>query len=187
VSKQKRWQVQTYGYLLARAGYDVKTVTLVGIPRDGNEEDIIVYSEEYDESVALMALEWLEEVKNATEAPAPERDAASFCKSYCSFYGSLCSGIPKDIAGEPIFDEAAALAARDYKAASAEEKEAKARKDAAKEALEGVAGVTMDGIKVSWSETKGRETPDVDAIEKLLGATPIPTKIGAPSIRLMVK
>ena len=34
-SKQQRWQVQLYGYLLSKNGYDVKTVNLVAIARDG--------------------------------------------------------------------------------------------------------------------------------------------------------
>ena len=34
-STQQRWQVHTYGYLLAQNGHEVKNVTLVAIPRDG--------------------------------------------------------------------------------------------------------------------------------------------------------
>ena len=35
-STQQRWQVQTYGYLLAKNGHDVKRVSLVAIARDGS-------------------------------------------------------------------------------------------------------------------------------------------------------
>ena len=56
---QQRWQVQTYGYLLAKNGHDVKRVSLVAIARDGDERDIKVHTEDYDESVALQALNWL--------------------------------------------------------------------------------------------------------------------------------
>jgi hypothetical protein len=38
--RQKLWQVHTYGYLLSKSGYDVKEVSLVGIPRDGKMADI---------------------------------------------------------------------------------------------------------------------------------------------------
>lgn len=187
VSKQKRWQVQTYGYLMAKAGFDVHTVTLVGIPRDGTENDIIIHSEAYDESIALAAFEWLREIEAMTEAPAPEREPISFCKSYCEFYGSLCSGITKDLTGAPIFDDAAAAAAKEYKGAIEAEKQVKARKDAAKAQLEGFAGITLDGIKISWSEIAGRQSPDTDAIQKLLGSEPMPMKQGEPSVRLSVK
>jgi hypothetical protein len=185
VTKQKRWQVQVYGYLMTLDGYDVKTVTLIGIPRDGNENDIVVHSEPFDAEIALEALNWLKEVEGLTDAPAPERDAVSFCQNYCPFYGSVCNGIPKELAGEAITDDTATQAAKRYVELMAESKKLDAEKDALKTALEGVAGVTMDGIKVSWSQVAGRETPDTDAITKLLGS--VPTKKGAPSIRLSVK
>jgi hypothetical protein len=83
-SKQQRMQVQLYGYLLTKNGTEVKTVTLVAIPRDGDERDIVFHSEPYDESVALAGLAWLKEVQEMTEAPAPEKDAF-FCQHYCNF------------------------------------------------------------------------------------------------------
>jgi hypothetical protein len=187
VSKQKRWQVQTYGYLMTQAGYEVKQVTLIGIPRDGNENDIVVHTEPYDRGIALEALQWLEDVKSLENAPEPERDAVSFCKNYCEFYGSQCGGRGKDLAGEPITDEVASQAALKYKEILNAEKELQAEKDAAKLALEGISGITFDGVKVAWSETKGRETPDMDEIQKILGSEPIPVKIGMPSLRLSVK
>lgn len=58
---QQRWQVQTYGYLLAKNGFDVKRVSLVAIARDGDERDIKVHTEDYDETVALQALNWLKQ------------------------------------------------------------------------------------------------------------------------------
>jgi hypothetical protein len=185
ISKQKRWQVQTYGFLLAREGYPVRTVTLVGIPRDGDEGDIIVHSEPYDEAIALEAFAWLADVQARTEAPAPERDATSFCKKYCSFYGDLCKGIGPDLSGEAITDDNATQAALRYKQILIEEKSLAAEKDGVKSALEGVAGVTIDGIKVSWSEVAGRQTPDLDTIKALL--PDVPMKTGAPSMRLSVK
>ena len=60
---QQRWQVQVYGYLLSKNGHDVKTVNLVAIARDGDERDIKVHSEPYDEVSALEALQWLDNVK----------------------------------------------------------------------------------------------------------------------------
>lgn len=185
VTKQKRWQVQVYGYLMTQAGYEVNTVTLIGIPRDGTENDIVVHSEPFDANVALEALSWLREVEGLTVAPAPERDAASFCKNYCPFFGSVCNGVGKELAGEAITDDTATAAAKRYVEVLAEAKKLDAEKDALKTALEGVSGVTMDGIKVSWSSVAGRSVPDTDEIVKLLGS--VPTKTGAPSVRLSVK
>ena len=99
-SQQQRWQVQVYGYLLDKSGKGKpRRVNLVAIPRDGDERDIKVYSEDYDESVALEALSWLEAIKVSSEAPSPERDE-SYCKFYCKYYdasGQLgCVGIKKE-------------------------------------------------------------------------------------------
>lgn len=185
VTQQKRWQVQTYGYLLTQAGYEVKTVTLVGIPRDGNEDDILVHSEAYDETIALEAFAWLEDLKQREVAPSPERDPGTFCAKYCAFYGDLCKGITKDLTGEAITDDTATEAARAYVSASDMVKEWEARKEAAKTALEGVSGVTIDGLKVSWSEIPGRSTPDTDAIKAALGEVPVKTGVGYS--RLSVK
>jgi hypothetical protein len=185
VTQQKRWQVQTYGYLMEKAGHQVNTVTLVGIPRDGTENDIVVYSEPYDPAVAEQALAWLADVTSREEAPSPERDAASFCAKYCPFYGSACQGIGKDMTGDAIVDEVAETAARRYKEINTEIKQLEAEKDAAKAALEGVNGVTLDGIRVRWSEVAGRQSPDTEEIVKLLGS--VPTRQGAPSLRLEVK
>lgn len=185
VTQQKRWQVQTYGYLLEQAGHTVNTVTLVGIPRDGTENDIVVHSEPYDEDVALQALAWLADVEAREEAPNPERDAASFCSKYCPFYGSACQGIGKDLTGEAIVDEVVESAARRYKEINQAIKELETEKDGVKAALEGVNGITLDGIRVRWSEVSGRQSPDMDEIVKLLGS--VPTRQGAPSLRLEVK
>ena len=71
-STQQRWQVQLYGYLLSKNGYVVNRVSLVAIARDGDERDVKVHTEPYDESIALTALGWLATVKESKEIPAPE-------------------------------------------------------------------------------------------------------------------
>jgi CRISPR/Cas system-associated exonuclease Cas4 (RecB family) len=185
VTQQKRWQVQVYGYLMTQAGYEVKTVTLIGIPRDGTENDIITHSEPYDRNVALEALQWLTDLQEVTEAPAPERDPATFCKNYCQFYGGACLGKSKDVSGQPITDDTATRAAKTYLEILVKEKALASEKDAAKAALEGYNGVTFDGITVNWSEIAGRSTPDTDAIQKAIGS--VPMKQGNPSTRLTVK
>ena len=140
------------------------------------------------DTVALAALGWLEDVTSMIEPPAPEREPLTFCAKYCPFFGELCSGIPKDLSGDPIMDDAATDAARRYKELAVELKELEKEKDALKATLEGHAGITLDGIKVLWSEIAGRQTPDLPEIEKLLGgSSPIPMKTGSPSLRLEVR
>ena len=99
-SNQQRWQVQVYGYLIEKSGKGkVNNVNLVAIARDGDENDVKIHTEPYDEVIALEALEWLANVKAMTEAPEPERDA-TFCKDYCQFYdesGQMgCVGLKKE-------------------------------------------------------------------------------------------
>jgi len=54
-SKQQRWQVQVYGYLIQKSGLGkVQTVNLVAIPRDGDERDVVVHSEPYDEVLQVL-------------------------------------------------------------------------------------------------------------------------------------
>lgn len=100
-SIQQRWQVQTYGYLLANNGHEVKQVALVAIPRDGEMGEIRVHVEEYNEAIALEAIAWLEEVKALAEkktAPPAEK-WAGFCSSYCKYYEASgvrgCQGTQK--------------------------------------------------------------------------------------------
>lgn len=182
LSKQKRWQVQVYGYLMQQSGFDVRTVTLVGIPRDGDESDVFVHSEPFDEAVALEALAWLRDVESEP-FPIPEREGL-FCEQYCQFWGA-CGGRPKDLVGDPIVDETVVTAVNDYLAISEQLKDLDARKDAIKDVLAGVSGVTFDGVKVSWQQVAGRVTPDLDAL-KALGVA-VPMKTGAASLRLTVK
>ena len=90
-SEQQRWQVQVYGWLLAQNGYEVKEVSLVAIPRDGEMAEIRVHREAYDPQIASTALVWLDSIKEivATEAPAPPpEERVAFCSKYCNFYDS---------------------------------------------------------------------------------------------------
>jgi CRISPR/Cas system-associated exonuclease Cas4 (RecB family) len=91
-SEQQRWQVQIYAYLLEKNGEKPKTVTLVAIPRDGNETHIKTHTEEYNPEIVKEALAWLDDVKQSTEAPAPEMYAKTWCVNYCGFYGTVCQG-----------------------------------------------------------------------------------------------
>lgn len=89
---QQLWQVHTYGYLLEQQGQKVNTVTLVGIPRDGSEEDIKVVTNAYDEKIALAAIAWYKDIEATMTAPDPER-GRWFCSRFCVYYGSHCEGV----------------------------------------------------------------------------------------------
>lgn len=188
-SKQQRWQVQLYGYLIEQNNKPVTTVTLVAIPRDGDERDIVYHSEPYDQSIALEALEWLRDVKARTDAPAPEKDL-SFCKPYCSYYDPTGEvGCPSRLKAEAegivLTDDIAISAAQTYIHILDEEKRLQQAKDAVKDLLEGVNGVTPDGIKISWTQIAGRKSIDEDKVRELLGDVPL--KYGKESFRLNVK
>jgi hypothetical protein len=94
--QSQRWQVQTYGYLARKAGYEVDWLTLVAIPRDGNETEIKIHTEAYDERIVEEAFAWQQSVidyVNNGEIPAPEAHP-NVCRGYCPFYGELCQGKP---------------------------------------------------------------------------------------------
>ena len=190
-STQQRWQVQTYGYLLAKNGHDVKRVSLVAIARDGDERDVKVHTEDYNEAMALEALSWLEAIKASEVAPEPEREE-NYCKFYCKFYdasGQLgCVGLKKErIASEEVLiqDKDASTNAMKYLQLDEKIKELTKEKDSLKSALEGIAGVTDTGIQVRWNKIAGPTSVDKDEVLAKLGF--VPTKQGADSLRLTIK
>jgi CRISPR/Cas system-associated exonuclease Cas4 (RecB family) len=190
-SKQQRWQVQVYGYLLSKNGYEVKTVNLVAIARDGSEKDVKVHTEAYDEAIALEAFDWLNEVKGSTTLPEPEKDQ-SFCKDYCQYYDASetmgCGGLKKErivLSEVVIEDDEVDKNALHYLQLDSKIKELEKERDSYKASLEGSTGVTKSGIEISWTTVKGRETIDAQEVEKLLGF--IPKVVGSESVRLNIK
>jgi len=189
-SRQQRWQVQLYGYLIKSVlGLEVNTVTLVAIPRDGTENDIVYHSEAFDMNVANEALAWLSEVKFAKHPPAPEKDAV-FCRNYCEFYDKtgtkgcaarLKSDADSFVIPDPIIDKVA----QDYLKVSNEIRRLEAEKDGLKGFLEGANGTTISGIKVVWSSMAGRKSIDEAEVLEKLGY--VPFKTGRDSARLTVK
>jgi CRISPR/Cas system-associated exonuclease Cas4 (RecB family) len=190
-SNQQRWQVQLYGYLLSKNGYEVKTVNLVAIARDGAEKDIKVHTEPYDETMALAALSWLSNVKASTTLPEPEKDA-SFCKDYCQYYDVTeqmgCGGLKKErivLSEVVIEDEEIDKHALHYLQLDSKIKELEKERETLKASLEGATGTTRSGVEISWTTVKGRETVDSKEVEKLLGF--VPKVIGNESTRLNIK
>ena len=95
-STQQRTQVHLYGYLMKANGFDVENVTLVAIARDGNERDIKIHTEPYNENYATSGLQWLADIREMATAPAPSENHR-FCRDYCPFYDTTgrigCTGI----------------------------------------------------------------------------------------------
>ncbi len=190
-SNQQRWQVQLYGYLLSKNGYEVKTVNLVAIARDGAEKDIKVHTEPYDETMALAAMSWLDNVKKSATLPEPEKDA-SFCKDYCQYYDATeemgCGGLKKErivLSEVVIEDEEVDKHALHYLQLDSKIKELEKERESLKESLQGSTGTTASGVEISWTTVKGRETVDAKEVEKLLGF--VPKTIGNESVRLNIK
>ena len=190
-SEQQRWQVQVYGYLIDKSGLGkVQNVNLVAIPRDGDERDILVHSEPYNEAIALEALKWLADIRTLPEAPAPEKHE-SYCKFYCKFYDASgemgCVGIKKEHTKTelPLIDSLdASLDAMHYSQVDEEIKALENKKAELREKLLGVTGVTTTGYEIRWS-TAQSNTVDKEAVEKALGY--VPTKQGKESTRLSIK
>jgi len=190
-STQQRWQVQVYGYLLSKNGYEVKTVNLVAIARDGAEKDVKVHTEPYDEAIALQAFEWLNQVKGSEVLPEPEKDQ-SFCKDYCQYYDATeqmgCGGLKKErivLSEVVIQDDEVDKNALHYLQLDSKIKELEKERDSFKASLEGSVGTTKSGIEISWTTVKGRETVDSKEVEKLLGF--VPKVVGNESVRLNIK
>jgi len=190
-SLQQRWQVQVYGYLISKSGLGkVTTVNLVAIPRDGDERDITVHSEAYDEALALEALGWLDAIRNGQVIPEPERDE-SYCKYYCKYYDASgemgCVGLKKGPTKTelPIIDNPDAdKSALEYLQLDNQIKELTERKEAIREGLSGLLGVTQSGFEIKWT-TVQNNTVDKEAVEKALGF--VPTKQGKESARLSIR
>ena len=191
-SQQQRWQVHTYGYLIEQSGLGkVHNVHLVAIPRDGDERDVKVHSEKYDSSIALEALSWLEGVKASELAPEPEKDE-SYCKFYCKYYDASgqmgCVGLKKERTKTelPVIDNReVSTRALEYLQIDSKIKELTTQKDALKEALEGVVGVTDTGVEVRWTAVAAPKQVNKEKVEELLGY--IPTIEGKESLRLSIK
>ena len=190
-TKQQRWQVQTYGYLIDKSGLGkVQNVNLVAIPRDGDERDILVHSEPYDEAIALEALDWLSAIKTSDLAPEPEKDE-SYCRFYCKYYDASgemgCTGIKKGNMGDDlplVEDHEASMNVLHYAQIDEEIKALEKKKEGLRENLYGIAGVTTTGYEIRWSTIQSNQV-EKDAVLQALGY--VPTKQGKESTRLSVR
>lgn len=183
-SQQQIAQVQVYGYLAKQNGYDVETVGLVAIPRDGDENDILVYQADYDESIAIATIDRAHEVAGYTEPPAPEKEA-QFCKKYCAFF-DICGGKQASNSENEqlIADIDVDVALHRYIELNAVSKQITAELDGIKRVLDGSSGITTDGIRLKWTEVSGRTSVDEAEVVRLIGF--VPKKVGTPYYRMNV-
>ena len=96
-SKQQRWQVQIYGWLMSSLR-PVESVCLVAVPRDGTDREIVTHAEPYDERIAREALAWLDDLRGRLDPPKPEKKRG-FCRDYCPYFDPTeiigCPGLPR--------------------------------------------------------------------------------------------
>ena len=86
LDKQKKMQVQIYGYLLEENGFPIETLALCAIPRDGWKfEDVVWHTELYNREIALQGIEWVKNIKQMETPPPPEKDLF-WCKNFCSYF-----------------------------------------------------------------------------------------------------
>lgn len=166
-SRNQRWQVHTYAYswnhsptFAEDADYpDIHMVRLVYIARDGDETDVLVWEEDYDEQVALEAIEWTAAVRRAVHEetpPAPEKHF-SYCANWCQFWGALCPGLDISDPLEEFEDSWTSSAADAYLAAVEDEKEAGALKESARDALDGFTGIVTGEsgrFHITWQRNR---------------------------------
>ena len=182
-SGQQIDQIMIYGYLANLNGYEIEQVGLVGIPRDGNEDDIVEVVYAYDEARAREAVQKLDNIKSMFEPPRQEKDA-SFCVRFCDYYG-LCEGILEPKPENEISNPEMLDLIDQYKSLQVLTKQMSDQMDFAKEALRGTTGTTPDGTVVKWTSVSGRQTIDESAVQEALGY--VPKKQGNGYERLTVK
>ena len=86
IDAQKKMQVNLYAYMKnQKEPGSVERVAICAIPRDGKFSDCRVWEDDYDPKLAEKGLAWLEEIRNMSQPPAPER-TIRFCANYCPYY-----------------------------------------------------------------------------------------------------
>ncbi len=103
---QYRIQAHLYGRGYARAGYDVRTVGVIFMTRDGEFTDRHVWHEPYDEQIAVDALTRASGIQAALDALGPEftiptlATADAHCR-FCSWFRPGQTNDARSCAGHP--------------------------------------------------------------------------------------
>lgn len=103
---QYRAQCHLYGRGFARAGYDVRTVGLIVMTRDGEFSDRWVWSEPYDEQVAIETLERASSIALAVDLLGPDftiptlPTADAWC-NFCPWHKANTTTLSRSCPGHP--------------------------------------------------------------------------------------
>lgn len=103
--EQYRVQAHLYGRGWTRKGYQVHTVAVVFLPRDGELSQAWMWSEPYNETVATAALARANAVAMLNRAlgdntPAVLNTADAYCR-FCPFYSPGSTNLTKGCPGHP--------------------------------------------------------------------------------------
>lgn len=102
---QYRTQAHLYGRGYAGAGHTVNNVMIVFLARNGDLDDTVIWTEPYDERIALDALQRLSGIKLATTLTGPAAleslpTADNYCTG-CPFYRARSTDVTKACPGHP--------------------------------------------------------------------------------------
>ncbi len=104
--QQYRVQAHLYGRGWQLLGYDVQSVGVIFLTRDGEFTDRHVWHEPYDQDVAIEALQRADSIASAIEALGPDftlptlPTAAAYCR-FCPWFSQGSTDIPRSCAGHP--------------------------------------------------------------------------------------
>lgn len=103
--QQYRTQAHLYGRGWQRAGLPVATVMIAFLPRNSPLSDTYIWSEPYDEQVAVDALQRLEGISMATKALGDDAlallpTADAYC-THCPFFLAQSTDLTKGCPGDP--------------------------------------------------------------------------------------
>lgn len=191
------WQLHGYAAALIEAGKPVRAIRITYYSMS-SPDDILVLERPYDPAITQEAVDHVnavrEQAMNGVLAE-PEKDPATWCAPYCPFYDATAEvGCPgrtrKDVAiaeFDPWEEQPSLEAAADYKRGQEMEAEGKKIREAARDRLAGVRGVTGPYV-VTWTNPAPKETVDKDAAVGLLTAhgIPLPVKIGTATPAISV-
>jgi hypothetical protein len=187
-------QVMLGAAALQDAGYDVERVEILYLPRVGNpREDGYLWSATPDREQAVAAAEWAREVTEEAaaraEMPVEEQvyglrdELPSFCFAYCPFVTACRGTSAPPVEVDPLIE----ATVREYLEADAQEKDAAARKAAARRFLEPYQ--SLPGLRWQGGNAKSVEELDLDRMledyRALIGEPPTRTveKVTARSLR----
>jgi hypothetical protein len=191
-SREQVGQIMLGAAGLRAEGHDVHTVELLYVPRSGSLDDAYLWSAPFDQALADEAADWHEQVRTliaeraglpiAEQVDGLRDELPSFCHAYCP-YVTACRGT----AEVPEVDALVQQQVEDYLTADDAEKDAAARKAAARRFLEPYP--SLPGLRWQGGNSRVSEEVDMEQVladyRQVLGEPPTRTveKVTARSLR----